>query len=74
MRSKRCEAHSMNPLTQFLSEEKLHYRSAGTKELDALLGDLHCDIRGEEKRKAGGGGSVEMVLTGVFLPARALSL
>eukprot|EP00070_Physeter_catodon_P027404 XP_028334298.1 mutS protein homolog 5 isoform X13 [Physeter catodon] len=30
----------------FLSEEKLHYRSARTKELDALLGDLHCDIRG----------------------------
>ncbi|XP_061051997.1 mutS protein homolog 5 isoform X3 [Eubalaena glacialis] len=29
----------------FLSEEKLHYRSARTKELDALLGDLHCDIR-----------------------------
>lgn len=38
----------------FLSEEKLHYRSARTKELDALLGDLHCDIRGEEKQKAGG--------------------
>ncbi|XP_065768024.1 mutS protein homolog 5 isoform X1 [Muntiacus reevesi] len=37
----------------FLSEEKLHYRSARTKELDALLGDLHCDIRGEEKRVAG---------------------
>ncbi|XP_069419281.1 mutS protein homolog 5 isoform X14 [Ovis canadensis] len=36
----------------FLSEEKLHYRSARTKELDALLGDLHCDIRGE-KRVAG---------------------
>ncbi|KAF6364924.1 mutS-like protein 5 [Rhinolophus ferrumequinum] len=32
----------------FLSEEKLHYRSAGTKELDALLGDLHCDIRDQE--------------------------
>ncbi|XP_024839131.1 mutS protein homolog 5 isoform X2 [Bos indicus] len=31
----------------FLSEEKLHYRSARTKELDALLGDLHCDIRGD---------------------------
>lgn len=47
-------SHSGNPLAQFLSEEKLHYRSARTKELDALLGDLHCDIRGEEKRKAGG--------------------
>ncbi|XP_042794226.1 mutS protein homolog 5 isoform X3 [Panthera leo] len=32
----------------FLSEEKLHYRSARTKELDALLGDLHCDIRDQE--------------------------
>lgn len=55
MRTKRCRAHSLNPLTQFLSEEKLHYRSARTKELDALLGDLHCDIRGEEKPKAGSG-------------------
>lgn len=43
---------ALNPCTQFLSEEKLHYRSARTKELDALLGDLHCDIRGE-KRVAG---------------------
>ncbi|XP_053769719.1 mutS protein homolog 5 isoform X2 [Desmodus rotundus] len=32
----------------FLSEEKLHYRSARTKELDALLGDLHCEIRDRE--------------------------
>uniref|UniRef100_A0A4X1VDR3 MutS protein homolog 5 n=1 Tax=Sus scrofa TaxID=9823 RepID=A0A4X1VDR3_PIG len=32
----------------FLSEEKLHYRSARTKELDTLLGDLHCDIRDQE--------------------------
>nr|XP_055186488.1 mutS protein homolog 5 [Nyctereutes procyonoides] len=32
----------------FLSEGKLHYRSARTKELDALLGDLHCDIRDQE--------------------------
>ncbi|XP_061003045.1 mutS protein homolog 5 isoform X4 [Dama dama] len=32
----------------FLSEEKLHYRSARTKELDSLLGDLHCDIRDQE--------------------------
>ncbi|XP_037375314.1 mutS protein homolog 5 isoform X2 [Talpa occidentalis] len=32
----------------FLSEEKLHYRSARTKELDALLGDLYCDIRDQE--------------------------
>ncbi|KAG8506051.1 MutS protein-5 [Galemys pyrenaicus] len=32
----------------FLSEEKLHYRSARTKELDAILGDLHCDIRDQE--------------------------
>uniref|UniRef100_A0A667XGR5 MutS homolog 5 n=1 Tax=Myripristis murdjan TaxID=586833 RepID=A0A667XGR5_9TELE len=30
----------------FLSEERLHYRSQRTKELDDLLGDLHCDIRG----------------------------
>ncbi|XP_021115754.1 mutS protein homolog 5 isoform X14 [Heterocephalus glaber] len=32
----------------FLSEEKLHYRSTRTKELDALLGDLHCEIRDQE--------------------------
>ncbi|XP_037699608.1 mutS protein homolog 5 isoform X4 [Choloepus didactylus] len=32
----------------FLSEEKLHYRSARTKELDAFLGDLHCEIRDQE--------------------------
>uniref|UniRef100_A0A6Q2WVF7 MutS protein homolog 5 n=1 Tax=Esox lucius TaxID=8010 RepID=A0A6Q2WVF7_ESOLU len=30
----------------FLSGERLHYRSQRTKELDDLLGDLHCDIRG----------------------------
>uniref|UniRef100_A0A673AVK2 MutS homolog 5 n=1 Tax=Sphaeramia orbicularis TaxID=375764 RepID=A0A673AVK2_9TELE len=30
----------------FLSEDRLHYRSRRTKELDDLLGDLHCDIRG----------------------------
>uniref|UniRef100_A0A8C4IEH1 MutS protein homolog 5 n=1 Tax=Dicentrarchus labrax TaxID=13489 RepID=A0A8C4IEH1_DICLA len=30
----------------FLSEDRLHYRSQRTKELDDLLGDLHCDIRG----------------------------
>ncbi|GAB1300968.1 MutS protein homolog 5 [Apodemus speciosus] len=28
--------------------DKLHYRSARTKELDALLGDLHCEIRDQE--------------------------
>lgn len=32
----------------FLSEGKLHYRSARTKELDSLLGDLHCEIRDQE--------------------------
>lgn len=32
--------------SQFLSEERLHYRSQRTRELDNLLGDLHCDIRG----------------------------
>ncbi|XP_009279797.1 PREDICTED: mutS protein homolog 5 [Aptenodytes forsteri] len=32
----------------FLSEDKLHYRSARTKELDSLLGDLHCEIRDQE--------------------------
>lgn len=53
VRTKRCRAPSLNSLIQFLSEEKLHYRSARTKELDALLGDLHCEIRGEERRKAG---------------------
>ncbi|XP_051535087.1 mutS protein homolog 5 [Myxocyprinus asiaticus] len=28
----------------FLSQDRLHYRSARTKELDTILGDLHCDI------------------------------
>uniref|UniRef100_A0AAY4E661 DNA mismatch repair proteins mutS family domain-containing protein n=1 Tax=Denticeps clupeoides TaxID=299321 RepID=A0AAY4E661_9TELE len=32
----------------FLSEERLHYRSERTKELDDLLGDLHCVIRDME--------------------------
>ncbi|KAM6127090.1 mutS protein homolog 5 [Pterocles gutturalis] len=32
----------------FLSDNKLHYRSARTKELDSLLGDLHCEIRDQE--------------------------
>nr|XP_023658277.1 mutS protein homolog 5 [Paramormyrops kingsleyae] len=32
----------------FLSEERLHYRSERTKELDRMLGDLHCDIRDME--------------------------
>ncbi|XP_048346583.1 mutS protein homolog 5 [Sphaerodactylus townsendi] len=32
----------------FLSEEQLHYRSARTKELDSVLGDLHCEIRDQE--------------------------
>ncbi|XP_068614872.1 mutS protein homolog 5 [Brachionichthys hirsutus] len=32
----------------FLSEDRLHYRSKKTKELDDLLGDLHCDIRDME--------------------------
>ncbi|XP_074167535.1 mutS protein homolog 5 isoform X3 [Sminthopsis crassicaudata] len=32
----------------FLSEEKLHYRSTRTKELDSILGDLHCEIRDGE--------------------------
>ncbi|XP_014138400.2 mutS protein homolog 5 [Falco biarmicus] len=32
----------------FLSEDKLHYRSDRTKELDRLLGDLHCEIRDQE--------------------------
>ncbi|KAM4600374.1 mutS protein homolog 5 [Polymixia lowei] len=32
----------------FLSEERLHYRSQRTKELDDLLGDVHCDIRDME--------------------------
>lgn len=48
MKTKRCKTASLTPLAQFLLEGKLHYRSARTKELDALLGDLHCDIRGEE--------------------------
>ncbi|XP_030604943.1 mutS protein homolog 5 [Archocentrus centrarchus] len=32
----------------FLSENRLHYRSQRTRELDALLGDLHCIIRDME--------------------------
>ncbi|XP_066516278.1 mutS protein homolog 5 isoform X2 [Hoplias malabaricus] len=28
----------------FVSENRLHYRSAKTKELDNMLGDIHCDI------------------------------
>ncbi|XP_056236778.1 mutS protein homolog 5 isoform X2 [Seriola aureovittata] len=32
----------------FLSEDRLHYRSQRTKDLDDLLGDLHCDIRDME--------------------------
>uniref|UniRef100_A0A8C1AIV2 MutS homolog 5 n=1 Tax=Cyprinus carpio carpio TaxID=630221 RepID=A0A8C1AIV2_CYPCA len=30
----------------FLSKDQLHYRSARTKELDSMLGDLHCDTLG----------------------------
>lgn len=33
-------------MSQFLSDDRLHYRSQRTRELDSLLGDLHCDIRG----------------------------
>ncbi|XP_070690957.1 mutS protein homolog 5 [Pempheris klunzingeri] len=32
----------------FLSEDRLHYRNQRTRELDDLLGDLHCDIRDME--------------------------
>ncbi|KAI4884232.1 hypothetical protein NFI96_011607, partial [Prochilodus magdalenae] len=32
----------------FVSEDRLHYRSARTKELDSTLGDLHCDIKDME--------------------------
>ncbi|CAJ0965962.1 unnamed protein product [Ranitomeya imitator] len=32
----------------FLSNDRLHYRSARTKELDKVLGDLHCEIRDHE--------------------------
>ncbi|XP_044162334.1 mutS protein homolog 5 isoform X2 [Bufo gargarizans] len=32
----------------FLSGDRLHYRSARTRELDSVLGDLHCDIRDHE--------------------------
>ncbi|XP_029927976.1 mutS protein homolog 5 [Myripristis murdjan] len=38
----------LSVLVCFLSEERLHYRSQRTKELDDLLGDLHCDIRDME--------------------------
>lgn len=45
---KRCSAICLFlQLVQFVSEDRLHYRSARTKELDNMLGDLHCDIRGE---------------------------
>ncbi|XP_072547199.1 mutS protein homolog 5 [Salminus brasiliensis] len=33
----------------FVSEERLHYRSARTKELDNMLGDLHSDIKDMER-------------------------
>lgn len=32
----------------FLSDDHLHYRSPRTRELDDLIGDLHCDIRDME--------------------------
>ncbi|XP_068106499.1 mutS protein homolog 5 isoform X2 [Hyperolius riggenbachi] len=32
----------------FLSKDRAHYKSARTRELDAMLGDLHCDIRDHE--------------------------
>ncbi|XP_047590537.1 mutS protein homolog 5 isoform X5 [Lutra lutra] len=48
MKLSHTKASDWQVLYKFLSEEKLHYRSARTKELDALLGDLHCDIRDQE--------------------------
>ncbi|XP_043939171.1 mutS protein homolog 5 [Protopterus annectens] len=43
------ESFEMNGLDfMFLFEERLHYRSARTKELDTIFGDLHCDIRDQE--------------------------
>ncbi len=38
--------HLICGLFQFLSKDQLHYRSAQTKELDSMLGDLHCDTLG----------------------------
>ncbi|XP_069799845.1 mutS protein homolog 5 isoform X2 [Dendropsophus ebraccatus] len=32
----------------FLSEGRLHYKSTRTKDLDVVLGDLHCEIRDHE--------------------------
>ncbi|XP_005738659.1 mutS protein homolog 5 isoform X2 [Pundamilia nyererei] len=32
----------------FLSDDRLHYRSQRTRELNEFLGDLHCDIRDME--------------------------
>ncbi|XP_005937679.1 mutS protein homolog 5 isoform X2 [Haplochromis burtoni] len=32
----------------FLSDDRLHYRSQRTRELNEILGDLHCDIRDME--------------------------
>uniref|UniRef100_A0A3B4XPR8 MutS protein homolog 5 n=1 Tax=Seriola lalandi dorsalis TaxID=1841481 RepID=A0A3B4XPR8_SERLL len=39
------EIEGLDFMVCFLSEDRLHYRSQRTKELDDLLGDLHCDIR-----------------------------
>lgn len=52
-------------LVQFVSEDRLHYRSARTKELDKMLGDLHCDIRGE-LRPHRGSKQLKMVLAMFF--------
>ncbi|XP_030014274.1 mutS protein homolog 5 [Sphaeramia orbicularis] len=42
------EIEGLDFMVGFLSEDRLHYRSRRTKELDDLLGDLHCDIRDME--------------------------
>ncbi|KAM7420771.1 hypothetical protein PAMA_015134 [Pampus argenteus] len=42
------EIEGLDFMVCFLSEDRLHYRSQRTKELDDLLGDLHCDIRDME--------------------------
>ncbi|XP_019896236.2 mutS protein homolog 5 isoform X3 [Esox lucius] len=42
------EIEGLDFMVCFLSGERLHYRSQRTKELDDLLGDLHCDIRDME--------------------------
>ncbi|XP_063340914.1 mutS protein homolog 5 [Pelmatolapia mariae] len=42
------EMEGLDFLVCFLSDDRLHYRSQRTRELNEFLGDLHCDIRDME--------------------------